>query len=63
MKINYQNLHKLDNIIYPIIILRLILLIMKSTAKANGKNWDGMIYSTTTFQTSYRVHFQAKTTT
>ena len=39
----------------------MILLVMKSKAKANEKNLDGMIYST--FQTTYRVHFQAKSTT
>ena len=42
-------------------IQRTNFIIMKSTAKANGKNLDGMIYST--FRTSYRVHSQAKTTT
>ena len=31
---------------------------MKSIAKANGRNLDGMLYST--FRTPYRVHSQAK---
>ena len=38
---------------------RIIKSIMKNIAKANGTNLDGMIYST--FRTTYRVHFQAKT--